>query len=542
MTKSWFTPAEGDDPWFKPELRTQAYDKIGDAYDDKLYETLSEDWREDDPQPYLKYVREASADWPHLRLLADFMEVGTVPQRWKDIRPEEPKPKPEPVRVLDYDDTSEVKMKEIHSADRLRQSLRDGLSPGAAVKFRLYVVHDLSRDVIEALGQELNIDADFFRSHIVDYAWYNVRDRWRDPPVPELVGRRRNWLQMRYVTARYFDSSAEFEDATKEAQGFNVLRRPDDDLSNRAWWDKNGAIVAITRCRATYWLPPNHAQAGSSIGVLLLDPTVKHGKPLWGGRRNCRQTPTPRSFAERAPLAGESLKPNLFFDDFMHWATHTEAFLTPSTSNAHVPMQTLLHLACSEWQTMCDYIKTRLCQIDLEVVKPEKFATDRHSKHALEKLHMWRRFVPLYREMVDETLRHVFRFPCQPPPPMDTITVPAVPPASAPVSVGQQRTTTPPKGTKHHHPITAYEADFLTIRAALDEYQQRIDRLTAVVTAVMTIEDARRGLKDNHNIGRLTFLATFFIPFSLVAGIFSMQQDLGDALLGGMTLQRFFEV
>lgn len=32
----------------------------------------------------MAYVKELSYDWPELRLLADFMEVGTDPIRWRN--------------------------------------------------------------------------------------------------------------------------------------------------------------------------------------------------------------------------------------------------------------------------------------------------------------------------------------------------------------------------------------------------------------------------------------------------------------------------
>lgn len=43
-----------------------------------------------------------------------------------------------------------------------------------SVRTRLFVVEDLSRNVIEALGNHFKIDPSFFREHIVDYAWYNT--------------------------------------------------------------------------------------------------------------------------------------------------------------------------------------------------------------------------------------------------------------------------------------------------------------------------------------------------------------------------------
>jgi Mg2+ and Co2+ transporter CorA len=60
----------------------------------------------------------------------------------------------------------------------------------------------------------------------------------------------------------------------------------------------------------------------------------------------------------------------------------------------------------------------------------------------------------------------------------------------------------------------------------MEEYQRRIDRLTSVVTAIISIDDSRRGQDDNRNVARLTWLATFFIPLGYMASLFSMQSDI----------------
>jgi hypothetical protein len=82
-------------------------------------------------------------------------------------------------------------------------------------------------------------------------------------------------------------------------------------------------------------------------------------------------------------------------------------------------------------------------------------------------------------------------------------------------------------------PTSAYRADFARVLSYLEEYQSRIDRLTTVVAAVITIKDSRRGLEDNRNLARLTLLGFLYIPLSFVSSLFSMQPDipsLGDTM------------
>ena len=58
----------------------------GDIYQDDFQELWRREWGVKQPgrYPYLEFVREISSEWPHLRRLADFMEIGTIPTRWQD--------------------------------------------------------------------------------------------------------------------------------------------------------------------------------------------------------------------------------------------------------------------------------------------------------------------------------------------------------------------------------------------------------------------------------------------------------------------------
>ncbi|KAI1390428.1 uncharacterized protein F4822DRAFT_428765 [Hypoxylon trugodes] len=443
------------------------------------------------------------------------MEIGADPLKRGDLGDKSERIQRTKVRVLDYFDNNVIEpAPPIESAHELRKFLNE-------------------ERIIETIGSTISAytwSKICLEIHIVDYAWYNVRDRWRDPPVLDI------------------------------AKQFNIKRRVDDDLCNKAWWDEEGATVGLTRSRATYWVSPErHMKSKSRIGVLLLDPTVQAGVPLWRGRRNCQPVPKPNEYADH-PNQNHAEQETIF-KDFLYWAYHPEIFrnlvLEPTTDDDQEPIQILLHFICSEWLAILDYIKTRLCQIDLEIVKPESFSTGQDAKATLEGLHMWGRFIPIYREMVAETLRCVFdcssvkteanrarrndgrttisAFDKEAPGdswrnrPLST-THPLTS-SSQKSSLGLLRMPRLQRGA-----ISSYEKDLLIIMEQLDEYQQRLDRLTSVVTAVMSIEDSRRGLTDNQNIGRLTVLATGFIPFSLMAGIFSMQEDLGDLLRQG-TLQ-----
>ncbi|KAI0416634.1 hypothetical protein F5X98DRAFT_375516 [Xylaria grammica] len=128
----------------------------------------------------------------------------------------------------------------------------------------------------------------------------------------------------------------------------------------------------------------------------------------------------------------------------------------------------------------------------------------------LEKLHIRRRLIPLYRETVSESTRHVDQFSCQ----IEALSATL----ENDLANGPSRAGLP--------------------RIKLEEYQTRIEQLTAVVTAAISIDNSRRSLQDNWNIGRLITLAALFTPLSLVAGIPSMQCNVSD--ISGDTFKVYF--
>jgi hypothetical protein len=200
------------------------------------------------------------------------MEISTTPVRWANFREKkkfytyedrEKRWKKTNVTRLDYLTTGKVEAKNYETSDALSDALK-GKDDNS--QFRLYVVEDLSRDVIEVLGAQLDIEPAFFREHIIDYAWCNIRDRWFDPPNLNLVAKQQRWLQLRFVTARYFTTPESFKRGCQEAESFNVLRRPDDDQNNRAMWDTKEAIVGLTRSRASFWLKNGETHEKGAVG------------------------------------------------------------------------------------------------------------------------------------------------------------------------------------------------------------------------------------------------------------------------------------
>lgn len=78
--------------------------------------------------------------------------------------------------LLDYprDPNQPVRRDDFKDSEQLNNKIQAVDDQDKSVKFRLWVVEDLSRDVIETLGNHYDIDPSFFREHILDYVWYNI--------------------------------------------------------------------------------------------------------------------------------------------------------------------------------------------------------------------------------------------------------------------------------------------------------------------------------------------------------------------------------
>jgi Mg2+ and Co2+ transporter CorA len=210
------------------------------------------------------------------------------------------------------------------------------------------------------------------------------------------------------------------------------------------------------------------------------------------------------------------------YQDLIYWAQRPSSFSAEGQVIApeEIPRQALLSLVASEWLNMSEYIKTRLGQIEWEVSYPEHFlAKESNIDVPLKKLHIWRRLVPLYREMLNETLQSVFKFPAHTMGNSD----PALSNPSSPDT--SQRIITKLSGKSPVGEGTL-EEEFTRALSYMEEYQLKIDRLTSVVTAIISIGDSRHSQEDNRNVARLTWLATFFIPLGFVASLFSMTEDV----------------
>lgn len=212
-----------------------------------------------------------------------------------------------------------------------------------------------------------------------------------------------------------------------------------------------------------------------------------------------------------------------FFEDFIYWARNPDGLSLKrnaesihSTSPLDTAVCALLHLICAEWLTATDYTHTRLNQIDWELTFPVDANSIRaHLNHANRRMQHWRRAIPLYRKMLSDTLVTIFR------------EAPHVP------GLGSSRLPSALDAVLNTDAIDAYRSDVLLRLASMHDLQARFDKLSEVAAAAASTEESRNSNTLNQRLSNLTWLATTFLPLSLIAGLLSVQEDvtaLGDSI------------
>ena len=205
--------------------------------------------------PYLQHVKNVARDGPHLQELADFMQVSTSPLKWKFLDGHDISERAARTRVamLTFYADQETSRRDFNRSEELVKALQIMAKEERDFEARLFIVEDLCRNVIEALGSAFDIDPLFFRNHTTDHIWYNIVDPWVEMPDLEMFARKRQFFHMRYIQTRYFKNQESFDRAREEAGAFNIFRRPDNDYNHKKFFDGPDAMVARTRSRVSFW-------------------------------------------------------------------------------------------------------------------------------------------------------------------------------------------------------------------------------------------------------------------------------------------------
>lgn len=171
--------------------------------------------------------------------------------------------------MLTFEPNAPVRRVNIFNIQDLSSALSGPRCTNDGAHPRLFVVEDLSREVIEAFGARFDVNPLFFRGHISDYMWYNTRDPWVELPDLDIASRKRSFMHVRYVHTRYFRDEGSLRRAKWEAGGFNVLRRVDKEGNWVPGLDMPNSDVGLVRSRTSLWIRPNKPGEKGVLGTSL---------------------------------------------------------------------------------------------------------------------------------------------------------------------------------------------------------------------------------------------------------------------------------
>jgi hypothetical protein len=440
--------------------------------------------------PYLRKVKELSSSFPTLIDLAEWMDsggwgwgpyLGTT--KWEE------RCNRTNVTLLEYVDgqhPTETSVTAAKDLNNLLEATALSSTPEATSSppLRVYIVEDLSQQVIELLGSRFAIDPLFFREQVgdLDYCTSPI------PPVPSVGSKHRQWLSLRHVRLRQF--GLHNSPPLTSPGAWNVTRTLRLSHEN----------VSIIETNTAIWLGKDKRCHDTFVCIVLVDPPMNQGSPLWNDRTNWLSMPDLDTIPSPLPFKHSD---SLYRDIVQFSIAYPLSKSLNSTAlrGRQGFVNPAIYTICSDWLLLCRYIKKGLVDIEDILLQHKDDGSIRWIfNHYIPYIDTWHHQIHIFREMVLETLDQAL-------PAASTLSTPLVP-----YPVGDALADTIP--------------DFKHILRTLDELQGRIDRIADRITAKMQYEAARESLNESHNLARLTWLAAIFVPLSFVSSLFSMADDV----------------
>jgi hypothetical protein len=234
------------------------------------------------------------------------------------------------------------------------------------------------------------------------------------------------------------------------------------------------------------------ADADHSLGILLVDPTITYGFPLWSGYGNFHPPPgidTPINDTT-FPTYGTAVEESTF------WTLNQAR----SKANVAPPSPDLLPLAfftiiCAQWLLICEYVNTRLGQIEWEIELGLSNLYAQNFDHTLKALLTWRRRMPIYHVFVERAI---------------------------------SKLSARYRSEDSTAPFNSWEDILTNLRDILHRIEIlhcRADKIMAVSMAVTAREESKKATQKSHAFTRVSYLVFNFAPLSFWTGFFSMSGD-----------------
>jgi hypothetical protein len=396
--------------------------------------------------------------------------------------------------------TSLTKIEDLKEALQTATAVSSVSHPDDAVSgFKVLLVEDLSREIIELLGSRYDVDPLFFANHI---RRQSLSDHEAFGSQRLLASRmRQKWFQISNTRLRFHDNSDKNMSAIdSESRHFNIFRPLKYDSTTSNYYPQG--TVSITDSKTSIWVGKDKWCQHSNIGIVLVDPTITDGRSLSYDRDACMSMPEPDGVNTGIVPASKGS----WHEDLVEMTVRYPWFSTPDSTVAVDPLVMVyptVFTICAEWLNVCEWVVLRLDGIEASFYRSELSGpTSNAINTALAGLETWRRELPVWKKMVDETLE-------------ESLLIAA-------------RLMTSKANPQNEEVFADIMPDFKRVKHTLDILQSRVDRLADRGTVEMQLIAAQQSLAESHSLARLTWLATIFIPMTFMTGLFSMNDNIAS--------------
>jgi len=422
-----------------------------------------------------------------------------------------------PITALDFrHGTSLPESRAIYDLDQLINEVRFETSssmrkePSGAdgqVHGRLLIIEDLTAEIIQLLGSELDLDPLFLATHLHTVHRTGMRHQTPDDATLPSRLRGRDYLNVSYHQPVSSDvpytSGNRFSLDTGIDRKLVFLR-----ATNIGLVQHRVSIIKV-RQSSGHWLGElsNLVSLSPQLtcqGLILVDPPLgntyfREGykgetehkvhlslQPYLGTYENFMELP---KFSEALDQQKNNTRLSMMDDLVHYWKTELpvcfEAADPSIQSLAYYP----LRIVAAEWVKYIAVMQRciKLYEYESSQLDLNKFNMD------IRELQGWRRRTMMSLKKVQVVIRHLS------------------PHASSTLD--------------HAASVADVLEDYKAISDDMENAGRRLENMLPVVTSLVQIIDARQSFAETANISRLTILALVFVPLSFVSSLFSMNSE-----------------
>ncbi|KAI0508724.1 hypothetical protein F5B22DRAFT_658850 [Xylaria bambusicola] len=340
--------------------------------------------------------------------------------------------------------------------------------------------------VIELLGFALDIDPLFFRFHLEDHTWFNIKDDWIEMPELESQSYKRDFVTIKlsrrgrygavepYYGDRLFIKGSLIVGLQEALVHFfqrlhtsNVLRRIDFEgqvkSGKNAWWEDSPHEVGLLRRKVSIW---SRKQGNDWTGVVLVDSSITAGHPLWNGYGRLDIPPSMSASAESL-ISKEPNTPifNALLSCLSTFRPEDRARLMADPENITSYVYPMVLGGSSTWSGLAN----------------------------------WMTMKRLSTAFISGSAAYPFMWPGP----------------EAPLTALRAATVCRPRCLPSLSPIRTL--------------QQQADKIMKMAVAIISVEEGKKAVDESRNMSRIIYLAFVFVPLSFVTSLLSMSPDISQA-------------